>query len=93
MESLFSTASPKPPISFTFVTRNQVVDSSDPEEQMILNASSHKVAAKTLNVPELALEVERAVWQVDRSLKKERMLDEEKRHMEAADEQQNERRK
>lgn len=39
------------------------------EERMLLSKSSGKLLADYLEVPELAVEVERAVWQVERALK------------------------
>ena len=38
------------------------------EERMLLSKSSGQLFAKYLDVPELALEVERAVWQVEKAL-------------------------
>ena len=38
---------------------------------MVLPAGNHNVIAKTLGVPELSSEVERAVWQIGRALRKE----------------------
>lgn len=48
------------------------------EERMLLSASSGQLFAKYLDVPELAVEVERAVWQVERALKAQQELREEK---------------
>lgn len=58
--------------SFTFVTRSQVLNGNDPEETMLLKPGAHKLVAKTLEVPELAAEVERAVAQVEESRKWQR---------------------
>lgn len=56
--------------TFKFVTRNQVEEGSDPTEEIILPSGSHNIVAKTLEVPELGTEVERAVWQVEQALEK-----------------------
>jgi len=71
IESIYRKVAPHLQNSFIFVTRSQVVEGTDPEEQMLLTASSHTLIAKSLNVPELSGEVERAVRQVEASLKRE----------------------
>lgn len=78
---LFSPNSPKqiedlydkiaPDLDYSFVTRNQILEGSLPPEQVILTEGSHVQIAKTLQVPELSGEVERAVWQVENALKKD----------------------
>ena len=55
-----------------------------PEEKMLLGQSSGAVIANYLEIPELAVEVQRAVWQVERSLKAKQALQEEKAEMESA---------
>ncbi len=47
------------------------MDGTAPKEILILPAGNHNVIAKTLGVPELSSEVERAVWQVGNALRKE----------------------
>ena len=59
------------------------MEGSDPEEQMLLTGSSHKLVAKILNVPELAGEIERAVRQVEVGLARQKDLQEERLKMEA----------
>ena len=48
------------------------------EEKMLLSKSSGQIFAEYLHVPELAVEVERAVWQVEKALKARQELREEK---------------
>ena len=57
---------------FHFVTASQIEDGTAPPDQLILTADSHDLVAKTLGVPELSGEIERAVWQVERQLAAER---------------------
>ena len=47
-------------------------DNSNPgEERMFLHASDHKRFAEMLELPELSIELTRAVWQVEKVLKAE----------------------
>lgn len=41
----------------------------DTEERMLLSKSSGQLFVEYLEVPELAVEVERAVWQVEKALR------------------------
>lgn len=54
------------------------------EERMLLSKSSGQLFAEYLDVPELAVEVERAVWQVEKALKAQQELQEEKAELDAA---------
>ena len=54
--------------SFKIVTRAQVLEGTDPTEQLLLQPGAHEVFAKNLEVPELAIEVERAARQVAKSM-------------------------
>lgn len=54
------------------------------EERMLLSKSSGQLLARYIDVPELAVEVERAVWQVEKDLKAQQELREEKAKLEAA---------
>lgn len=56
---------------FTFVTAAEVEQGEALPERKLLSAGVHTEIAKTLQVPELSGEVERAVWQVNQGLKKE----------------------
>ena len=60
-------------------------ETSDPQsEGLLLSQSSGKLIAETLEVPELEIEIERAVAQVERSLAAREELVEEKREIESA---------
>jgi hypothetical protein len=70
LEDLYEKVAPEAP-DYTFVTTSQVRDGTAPKETLILPPGNHNLIAKTLEVPELSSEVERAVWQVERALRKE----------------------
>ncbi|KIX05735.1 uncharacterized protein Z518_03707 [Rhinocladiella mackenziei CBS 650.93] len=72
IEDLYEQAAPDAP-DFTFVTRGQILDGSAPPEQIILPANSHNLVAKATGVPELSGEVERALWQIERQFKREKL--------------------
>lgn len=90
MESIYKTA-PNVSESFTFVTRSQVLEGLDPEESLLLQSDAHKLVAKSLEVPELAAEVERAVRQVTESL--ERQAEQERQQIDARDKENEQTRK
>ena len=69
------------------------MEGADPEEQILLPGSSHKLVAQTLKVPELATEVERAIHQVETTLARERTLERERLEMEARRKEQGQQRK
>ncbi|KAK4697058.1 hypothetical protein P7C71_g962, partial [Lecanoromycetidae sp. Uapishka_2] len=54
------------------------------EERLLLSETSGKLIAEYVDVPELAMEIERAVWQVEKSVKSKQELREEKKDLEAA---------
>lgn len=54
------------------------------EERMLLSKSSGQLLAEYLDIPGLAVEVERAVWQVEKALKAQQELKEEKATLDAA---------
>lgn len=83
MEQIYLKTAPKLQNSFTYVTRSDVMDRVNPEEQMLLTDSSHKLVAQTLNVLELGGEVERAVRQVQATLARQKALEEERLKLEA----------
>jgi hypothetical protein len=93
MEQIYLRTAPNLQNSFTYVTRTQVMDGADPEEQMLLTDSSHKMVAQTLNVPELGGEIERAVHQVEAALAQQKALEEERLEMEAHRKEQEQQRK
>lgn len=75
MEAVYRKAAPDRLNSYTFVTRSQIDEGVDPEEHMLLTPTSHTLVAKSLGVPELSGEIERAVRQVQNSLEKEKTID------------------
>lgn len=58
--------------------------SEEQEEKLLLSKTSGKLIADCADIPELAIEIERAVWQVERSMKAKQELREEKEEMDAA---------
>ena len=54
------------------------------EERMLLSKSSGQIIADYLDVPQLAAEVERAVWQVEKALENKQELKDEKAELDAA---------
>lgn len=54
------------------------------EERLLLSKPSGQLFAEYLDVPELAVEVERAVWQVDKELKAQQERGKEKAKLDAA---------
>ena len=58
---------------------------------MLLSNSSGQIIADYLDVPQLAAEVERAVWQVEKALKNKQELKDEKAELDAATTKQSER--
>ena len=51
---------------------------ADAEEGMLLRKSDGKRIAEALKVPELEMELDRAVWQVEKALRAEKEFKEEK---------------
>ena len=54
------------------------------EEELLLSHGSGQLIADYVGIPELEAEIQRAVWQVERSLKAQRDLREEKIDLESA---------
>lgn len=54
------------------------------QEQMLLDRESGELIADYLEIPEIAVEIKRAVWQVERSLKSKQELVEVKKELEEA---------
>ena len=54
------------------------------EEEMVLHKTDGKRISKALDVPELDVELDRAVWQVEKALKAEKELKEEKVELDKA---------
>ena len=53
-------------------------------EEMLITKSSGTVIAKWLDIPEIHTEIDRAVWQVERSIRARQELNEEKAELNAA---------
>jgi hypothetical protein len=84
LEAVYCKTAPDLLNSFTYVTRSQVLDGTDPEEKLLLTASSHTMIADAVGVPELGTELERAVHQVKQSLKREEADRQAKEQLEAS---------
>lgn len=52
---------------------------SKEEETMVLSKESSKLIAKALDIPELEVELDRAIWQVETKIKGEEILEAEKK--------------
>jgi len=65
-------------------SNDSVMVPEDQEEKMLLSKTSGGFIADYVEIPELAIEIERAVWQVEKSLKAKQELKEEKEELEAA---------
>ncbi|KAH8656170.1 mitochondrial K+-H+ exchange-related-domain-containing protein [Tricladium varicosporioides] len=61
-------------------------------EEMVLHKSNGKRIAEALKIPELDVELDRAVWQVEKALKAEQELKEEKKKMGSANPESKEKR-
>ncbi|RMZ85215.1 hypothetical protein DV738_g402, partial [Chaetothyriales sp. CBS 135597] len=70
VEDLYERIAPDAP-DFNFVPTTHANDPSLPKEKLILAEDSHDEVSKVLEVPELATEIDRAVWQVSTQLKKQ----------------------
>lgn len=71
-------------------TRNEVIPFESPEtpsETMLLSPSSGRLIAECLEIPAIEQEVERAIRQVETSLRAERELEREKARLSAATDQ------
>lgn len=67
IEALYERTAPGMEDSFEFVTRAQLEEGGLKKEQLLLTAGAHTDVYKSLEVPELSGEVERAVWQVEQA--------------------------
>ncbi|KAK2630596.1 hypothetical protein QTJ16_001416 [Diplocarpon rosae] len=56
----------------------------DVDEKMVLHKSNTQNIAEALGIPELDIELDRAVWQVERALREKQELVEEERNLKAA---------
>lgn len=65
---------------------SQISEESDEPETMLLEPLDGRAIADCLEVPEMEQEIERAIHQVKGALNKKKLLDEEKRALDAANE-------
>lgn len=65
-------------------TTKPIDSSDDPNEEMVLHKSDGTRIAEALKIPELDVELDRAVWQVEKALRAAKELREEKKDMDAA---------
>lgn len=61
--------------------------SSSEDERMLIHKSTGKKIAEVLKVPELELELERAVWQVERAISAEAELKQEKKNLDSVNDE------
>jgi hypothetical protein len=77
-------------LNFTRIAEKPVDDlrseESDGKEQMLLHKSDGKVISDALDIAELNVELDRAVWQVENALKADELLKEEERDLKQANE-------
>lgn len=83
VEALYDRIAPGKQDTFEFITRAQLEEGDVKAEQLLLTAGAHVDVSKSLGVPELSGEVERAVWQVEQASIKAEKEQEEKRQLEA----------
>ena len=70
--------------SVSSITSQDSKDTPPDEEIMVLHKSDGKRIAKALEIPELDVELDRAVWQVEKALKSEIDLKQEKADLDKA---------
>jgi len=65
-------------------TEDLRLEEKDGKEEMLLHKSDGKAISEALEIPELDVELDRAVWQVENALKADKMLEEEAKNLEKA---------
>lgn len=85
LDAIYSTKVPedatkKVPINAASKTASQSSDATESkdEETMVLSKGSAKMIASALEIPELEVELDRAIWQVETKLKGEELKEEKK---------------
>jgi hypothetical protein len=78
IEDLYDNAAPKPLNQYTFVTPSDILRGINTKESLLLEPGVHSLVARSLQVPQLAVEIERAVHQVKESLEFEASLNRQK---------------
>jgi len=66
------------PLNISSASLEGTIDRMGVEETMVLHKSDGKRIAEALEIPELNIELDRAVWQIERDLKAKKELKEEK---------------
>jgi hypothetical protein len=79
LDELYSTG--KQPFDAQSILSSENASSAASEEKMFLNKSNGKRIAEALGIPELDVELDRAVWQVEKALKAEKELKDEKKEL------------
>lgn len=69
------------------VVGEKAANSPVAEEKMVLHKSDGKRIAEALKIPELYIELDRAVWQVEKALKAEKELKEEKAELNSSNDE------
>ena len=82
LEELYSSG--KKPFDTKPVTSTTSQGSTPGTETMVLHKSDGKRIAQALELPQLDIELDRAVWQVEKSLKAEQELKQEKANLDKA---------
>ena len=84
LEKLYSEGK-KPFNPTTDSSQRTTSDSPDTEETMVLHKAQGKDVAEILEIPELYIELDRAVWQVEKALQEEKDLKKTKADSENSD--------
>lgn len=82
LDELYATG--KRPFATVSTSEKTSTDPIDVEEKMVLHQSDGKRIAEALGMPELDMELDRAVWQVEKALKANKDLKDEKEHLDSA---------
>jgi hypothetical protein len=82
LDELYSSG--KGPFDAGSISGSANSSNSAPEEKMLLHKSDGKRISEALGIPELNIELGRAVWQVEKALKAERGLKDEKKNLDSA---------
>jgi hypothetical protein len=83
LDELYSTGE-QPFDAQSVSSSEESLSSTQKEEKMLLHKSNGKRIAEALGIPELDVELDRAVWQVERALKAEEQLKDRKKELDRA---------
>ena len=67
-------------------SKQAIIQPTAPTEQLLLSQADGIMIADCLQIPEIAVEVERAVWQIEKEIKAQNELDDEKSKLRSAEE-------